>query len=106
GVQTCALPILVVQMERELAGLRARAGQSGPADFVPLLARFAQALGPQAAGAMTGAEYRDGRLVVHFIPALVQAAGVREQMEQAARRTGLKIEFPQPGEPVATVSTR
>lgn len=94
----------VLQMERELAGLRTRAGQSGPADFVPLLARFAQALGPQAAGAMTSAEYRDGRLVVHFIPALVQAAGVREQMQAAARRTGLRIEFAQPGEPVATVS--
>jgi general secretion pathway protein L len=94
----------VLQMERELAGLRARSGQSGPADFVPLLARFAQALGPQATGAMTAAEYREGRLVVHFIPALVQAAGVRQQMEQAGRRNGLKIEFSQPGEPVATVS--
>ncbi len=94
----------VLQTERELAGLRARAGQSGPADFVPLLARFAQALGPQAAGAVTGTEYRDGRLVVHFLPTLVQAASVRQQMEQAGRRNGLKIDFSQPGEPVATVS--
>src|SRR5690606_41930942 len=67
----------VLQMERELAGLRARAGQSGPADFVPLLARFAQALGPQAAGAMTAAGDRDGRLVVRFIPAVVQGGGAR-----------------------------
>jgi general secretion pathway protein L len=95
----------ILQMERELAGLRARAGLSGPADFVPLVARFAQALGPQAAGAMTEAQYRDGRLTVRFVPALVEAASVREQISQAARRSGLKVEFGSPGEPVATVST-
>lgn len=92
------------QMDRELAGLRARAGQSGPSDFVPLLARLAQALGPQAAGALTGAEFRDGRLTARFAPSLVQAASVRQQMEQAGRRAGLRIEFTSPGEPVATVS--
>lgn len=94
----------VAQMERELERLRARAGQSGPSDFVPLLARFAQALGPQATGAMTNVEYREGRLFVQFVPALVQAAAGREQVVQAARRNGLKVEFTQPGEPLATVS--
>jgi hypothetical protein len=37
----------VLQMQRDVAGLRTRAGQAGPDDFVPLLTRFALALGGQ-----------------------------------------------------------
>lgn len=83
----------VLQMERNVAKMRAGAGQSGPDDFLPLLTRFAEALGPQAANALTGLEYRDGRLRVTFEPSLVAARSVRENMTAACHRLGLALRF-------------
>ncbi|MEZ5659291.1 MAG: hypothetical protein R3E83_12430 [Burkholderiaceae bacterium] len=85
----------VLQMERNVAKLRAGAGQSGPDDFLPLLTRFAKALGPQGTGALTGVEYRDGRLKVTFEPDRVAARSVREQMTAACQRMGLALRFEQ-----------
>ncbi|MEZ5649021.1 MAG: type II secretion system protein GspL [Burkholderiaceae bacterium] len=86
----------LLQMERNVAKLRASAGQSGPDDFLPMLTRFAQALGPQVTGALTGVEYRDGRLKVTFEPTRVAARSVREQMAAACQRLGLALRF-EPG---------
>ncbi|HWS76628.1 MAG TPA: GspL/Epsl periplasmic domain-containing protein, partial [Quisquiliibacterium sp.] len=38
----------LLQMQRQVAALRLSTGQSGPDDFLPMLARFAEALGPRA----------------------------------------------------------
>ena len=86
----------VLQMEREVARMRAGVGQTGPDDFMPLMTRFAQALGAQANDALTSLEYRDGRLIVNFQPALVAARSVREKLELACKQLGLELTF-EPG---------
>src|SRR5690606_30673700 len=70
GTQVIVDPLL--QMQRQVANLRARAGQSGPDDFVPLLARFSQALGAQSIDAMAAVEFREGRLRVRFQPGFLE----------------------------------
>ncbi len=88
----------VLQMEREVAALRTRSGESGPGDFVPLLARLGQALGAQSLDALTSVDYRDGTLRVKFKPAVVQTKAARDSLLGACRRVGLRLEFDQPRE--------
>lgn len=83
----------LLQMEREVARMRASAGQTGSEDFMPLMVRFSQALGPQANDALTSLEYRDGRLLVSFQPSLVGARSVREKLQQACKQLGLDLKF-------------
>lgn len=94
----------VLQMERQVAGMRTRAGQSGPEDFVPLLARFSQALGSQANDALSGVDYRDGRLRVRFQPGQFESRAVRDTLIQACQRLGLQLRFDAEREPTATVA--
>lgn len=94
----------LLQMNRQVATLRARSGQSGPEDFVPLLARFAQAVGTQGTDALAGVEYRDGRLKVRFQPARVDGRAAREQLRQACARAGLRLTFDNDRDPTATVA--
>ncbi|MFK7962626.1 MAG: type II secretion system protein GspL [Burkholderiaceae bacterium] len=94
--QTTAVVDPVLQMEREVARMRAGAGQTGPSDFLPLMTRFAQALGPKATDSLESLEYRDGRLVVNFQPSLVAARSVREDLQEASKRLGLNLKF-EPG---------
>lgn len=94
-------PMLV--MQRNVGALRARAGQSGPEDFLPLLARFGQALGPGAADALTGVEYRDGQLRVKFPPSRVESRAMRDALLEACRRRGLVLKFDNDTDPVASV---
>jgi general secretion pathway protein L len=94
----------VLQMERQVAVLRARAGQSGPEDFLPLLARFSQALGDQAADALAGVEYREGRLRVRFQPGRMEARELRDALARACQRLGLALSFDAEREPTATVA--
>ena len=94
--QTTAVVDPVLQMEREVARMRAGAGQTGPSDFLPLMTRFAQALGPKATDSLESLEYRDGRLVVNFQPSLVAARSVREDLQEASKRLGLSLKF-EPG---------
>jgi len=101
-VQVVVDPVL--QMERQVAGMRTRAGQSGPEDFVPLLARFSQALGAQAVDSMAGVEYRDGRLRVRFQPGQFESRAVRDTLIQACQRLGLQMRFDSEREPTATVA--
>ena len=95
----------VLQMEREVSGLRTRAGQSGPGDFVPLLARLGQALGAQSLDSLASVDYRDGALRIKFRPAVVQTRAARDSLVEACRRVGLRLDFDQPRESslVATV---
>jgi len=94
----------LLQMNRQVAALRARSGQSGPEDFVPLLARFATAVGTQGTDALAGVEYRDGRLRVRFQAARVDGRAAREQLRQACARAGLRLTFDNDRDPTATVA--
>lgn len=94
----------LLQMQRQVASLRTRAGQSGPDDFVPLLARFSQALGGQAADSMGSVEYREGRLRVRFQPGFYEARSVRDILVRDGQRQGLSISFDGEREPTATVA--
>lgn len=80
-------------MSRKVRDLRSNAGQTGPDDFIPLMARFSQALGAQASDSLTGLEYRDGKLRVRFQPELVKSRAKRENMRQACKRLGLVLQF-------------
>jgi type II secretion system protein L len=88
----------VLQMEREVSALRTRAGQSGPGDFVPLLARLGQALGAQSLDSLASVDYREGALRIKFKPAVVQSRAARDSLLEACRRVGLRLEFDQPRE--------
>ena len=94
----------LLQMQRQLSTLRARAGQSGPDDFVPLLARFSQALGPQATDSLSAVEYREGRLRVRFQPGFYDSKSLRDSLAAACQRQGLRLQFDSEREPTATVA--
>lgn len=94
----------VLQMERQVAGMRTQAGQSGAEDFLPMLARLSQALGPQAGDALAGVEYRAGRLRVRFQPGPYDARAARDALVQSGQRVGLELRFEGEREPVAVVA--
>lgn len=102
GPQVLVDPLL--QMRRQVAGLRTGAGQAGPEDFVPLLSRFAQALGGQATDSLASVEFREGRLSVRFQPGFYEARSVRELLVTACQRLGLSLRFDSDREPTATVA--
>jgi hypothetical protein len=101
GTQVVVDPVL--QMTRQVTALRSRSGQSGPDDFLPLLGRLGEALGPAGTDALAAMEFRDGRLKVRFRPDRVDGRAAREQLRQACTRAGLKLEFDNDREPTATV---
>jgi len=94
----------LLQMNRQVSALRARSGQSGPEDFAPLLARFAQAVGTQGIDSLAAAEYRDGTLKVRFQPQRVDGRAAREQLRQSCARAGLRLTFDNDRDPTATVA--
>ncbi|MFM1991640.1 MAG: Cholera toxin secretion protein epsL [Pseudomonadota bacterium] len=96
----------VLQMDRQVAALRAASGQQGPTDLVPLLSRFGSALGSSGIDAVAGVEYRDGRLKVRFQPQRVDGRAAREQLREACTRAGLSLQFDNERDPVATVGIR
>jgi general secretion pathway protein L len=100
------MPVVVdplLQMQRQVATLRAQSGQSGPDDFVPLLTRFSQALGPRALDALAAVDYRDGGLRVQFRPQQVETAAARDALRDACARQGLRLQFDNERDPRATV---
>ncbi len=102
GTQVIVDPML--QMQRQVASLRARAGQSGPDDFVPLLARFSQALGAQAIDAMAAVEFREGRLRVRFQPGFFEGRAARDALVRSGQQLGLSVRFDADREPTAAVA--
>ncbi|MCZ7561774.1 MAG: type II secretion system protein GspL [Burkholderiaceae bacterium] len=94
----------LMQMQREVAGLRTRAGQAGPDDFLPLLTRFSLALGAQGADSTASVEYREARLRVRFQPGFFEARSVREILVRDCQRQGLSVKFDGEREPTATVA--
>jgi general secretion pathway protein L len=96
----------LLQMNRQVAAMRSRSGQAGPDDLVPLLARFAQALGPTGTDVLAGVEYRDGRLKLRFQPSRVDGRAAREQLREACARAGLRLQFDNERDPVATLGVQ
>ena len=83
----------VLQMQRQLSDLRLGAGRSGPSDFLPLLARFADALGEDGVDALAALEYRDGRLRARPKAGALEDPARREALRAACRQRGLSVEF-------------
>jgi general secretion pathway protein L len=96
----------LLQMNRQIADLRARSGQSGPDDFVPLMAQLGQALGPAGVDAIAGAEYREGRLKVRFQTQRVDGRAAREALRDACAKAGLKLQFDNERDPTAVVGVQ
>ncbi len=94
----------VLQMQRTLSDLRTRTGQTGPEDFVPLVARLGQALGARATDSLASLEFRDGTLKVRFQPSFVEGRSVRDALRESCQRAGLKLAFDNEREPTASVS--
>jgi len=94
----------VLQMQRHLAQLRARSGQSSPDDFLPLAVGLGLALGTQAPDALGSLDYRDGRLRARFRPGIADTRAAREALIQAGRRQGLQLKFESEREPLATIT--
>jgi general secretion pathway protein L len=91
GTQAVIDPML--QMKRNVAVLRAQSGRVGPDDFVPLLGRFAQALGPKGLDAVAALDFRDGELKVRFNPIAATGTAARDALRQACARLGLRLQF-------------
>jgi general secretion pathway protein L len=104
GTQAVVDP--VVQMKRNVAVLRAQGGRSGPDDFVPLLARFAQAMGPKGVDAVAAMEYREGELKVRFNPTAATGAAARDGLRQACARLGMRLQFDNERDPTAKVTVQ
>lgn len=82
-----------LQMQRQVEELRLGAGRSGPADFLPLLVRFSEALGTTSPEGFTSLDYRDGRLRARPVSAGGLDEAARETLRAAGRQRGLKIDF-------------
>jgi general secretion pathway protein L len=95
----------IAQGQKALANLRARNGQSGPDDFLPLLTRFSQALGDNGNDSLSSVEYREGRLKIRFKAEKIESKNSREALIQAAQRFGLKLSFEDERQGLATVSS-
>jgi general secretion pathway protein L len=81
----------IVQTQRELARLRARAGQASPGDFSALNAGLAQLLAGAPVGIVAGIEYRDAALTLKFrSPPDVQ---LQNQLRAQAVQHGLQLRF-------------
>ena len=91
GTQAVVDPLL--QMQRRVDELRQGAGRSGPADFLPLLARFSDALGAEGADALIGLDYREGRLRARIKAGLLEDPARQETLRAACLQRGLAIEF-------------
>jgi general secretion pathway protein L len=96
----------LLQMTRHVDALRTASGQAGAQDALPLLSRFAEALGPSATDALLSAEYREGRLRVRFRPERVDSRALRDQLREACARSGLLLRFDNEREATATVGVQ
>lgn len=99
-------PVVVdpmLQMQRQVATLRSRSGQSAPEDFAPLLAKLPVALGGRN-DVVSGVEYREGRLRMRFAPTFVESRSSRDNLIEAFRRQGLVLKFDGEGQATASVT--
>lgn len=85
----------IVQAQRELARLRARAGQSSSGDFTALNAQVAQLLASAPVGIVAGIEYRDAALQLKF--KAPPDAQLQNQLRAQAVQQGLQMRFESDG---------
>jgi general secretion pathway protein L len=100
--RTDAEPVL--QLKRQLASVRAQAGQAGAEDFAPLLARLSAALGARSVDALASLDYRDNKLRVKFQAGIADSQAARQSLQDACARNGLKLQFDGDREVSAVVS--
>ncbi|MDO4905254.1 MAG: type II secretion system protein GspL [Lautropia sp.] len=91
----------VLQMRRSVAELRLKSGRPGPEDFVPMLARFSQAVGSRGQGTVEAIEYRENAMKIRFSPEAVNNPQAREALVQDAVRLGLTLAFDNQRDPTA-----
>lgn len=96
----------VLQMRRNINDLRLKSGRPGPDDFVPLLARFAQAVGERGPGTIDALEYREGAMKIRFVAEVGSNDTMREALIQDAARLGLSLVFDNPRDPTARLTTQ
>lgn len=82
----------LAQMRRALADLRSGAGTGDAGDFLPLAARFAQAVQVDSE-AVRLIEYRDRALSVRFEPRAVDSAAKRDALVARLAKAGLTARF-------------
>jgi general secretion pathway protein L len=82
----------LAQMRRALVDMRSGAGTSDTGDFLPLAARFAQAVQVDAE-AVRLIEYRDRALSVSFEPRAVDSAAKRDALVARLTKAGLAARF-------------
>jgi hypothetical protein len=81
----------IVQAQRELARLRARAGQASAGDFTTLNAQVAQLLAAAPVGIVASVEYRDAALQLKFKSP--PDAPLQNQLRAQAVQRGLQLRF-------------
>ena len=94
----------VLQMRRNINDLRLKSGRPGPDDFVPLLARFAQAVGERGPGTIEALEFREGTMKIRFVDEVGSNDTMREALVQDAARLGLSLTFDNPRDPTARLT--
>jgi general secretion pathway protein L len=82
----------LAQMRRALVDMRSGAGTGDAGDFLPLAARFAQAVQVDA-DAVRLIEYRDRALAVSFEPRAVDSAAKRDALVARLAKAGLAARF-------------
>ena len=83
----------VLQTQRQLGGLRARAGLASADDFSVLNAQLAQLLSTAPLGSVAGLEFRDGSLKVKFKPGTAENPGLQNALRAQAIQQGLNLRF-------------
>jgi general secretion pathway protein L len=83
----------VLQTQRQLGGLRARAGIASTDDFSVLNAQLAQLLSTAPLGSVAGIEYREGAMKVKFKPGIVDNPALQNAMRAQAIQQGLNLRF-------------
>jgi general secretion pathway protein L len=83
----------VLQTQRQLSGLRARAGIASADDFSVLNAQLAQLLSSAPLGSVAGLEFRDGVLKVKFKPGTADNPGLQNALRAQAIQQGLNLRF-------------
>jgi general secretion pathway protein L len=85
--------LVVLQTQRELGGLRARAGLASADDFSVLNAQLAQLLSSAPLGSVAGIEFREGALKVKFKPGTADNPGLQNALRAQAIQQGLNLRF-------------
>jgi general secretion pathway protein L len=83
----------VLQTQRQLGALRARAGIPSADDFSVLNAQTAQLLSLAPIGSVAGIEYREGALRVKFKPGTADNPALQNTLRAQAIQLGLSLRF-------------